>query len=186
MNLSPSDQADAACCWRPTNGGTSPAQHRDGNVVRKGRNKGGQTGRGMAMMTTGMKAHRITENRPIGSNPTISTQKKLLGSRIHTGVGAARNQGRQVPPGHGHSAHPHCPSPHRFSYAADPQQIEKRVQGHAGPASPSPSPPREGHVTYCTLSPCSGNHSIISTRSEQCCSPAFLAPRDSLRCGWGL
>lgn len=41
LNLSPSDEADAACCWRPTNGGTSPAQHRDGNVVNKGRNKGG-------------------------------------------------------------------------------------------------------------------------------------------------
>lgn len=41
LNLSPSDQADAACCWRLTNGGFSPAQHRDGNVVSTGRNKGG-------------------------------------------------------------------------------------------------------------------------------------------------
>lgn len=79
LNLSPSDQAHAACCWRPTNGGTSPAQHRDGNGVSKGRNKGGTHWQRDGIDDQRDESHRITENRPIGSNPTIATQIKALG-----------------------------------------------------------------------------------------------------------
>lgn len=135
-------------------------------------------------MTTGMKAHRRTENP--ASNPTISTQKKGLRLQdphrcwVQQGTRAGWSKA-ESPPGHEHSAHPHCPSPHSFSSATDPQQLEEKVQGHAGAASPLPSPPREQHVTYSTLSPCSGNHGIICTRSEQCYLPAFLLP-----CPWRL
>lgn len=79
MNLSPSDQADAACCWRPTDGGISPAQHRDGNVVSKGRNKVGtdwQRDGSDDHRDEGPQEHR---KRPTGSNPTVFTQKAALG-----------------------------------------------------------------------------------------------------------
>lgn len=73
------------------------------------------------MMTIGMKAHRITEKRPIASNPTIFTQKKALRLQdphmrwVQQGTMAGWSKA-EPPPGHKHSAHSHCLSPHRFNY----------------------------------------------------------------------
>lgn len=106
-------------------------------------------------MTTGMKAHRITEERPIVSKPTIFTQKKALTTQdlhmrwVQQGTTAGWSK-----------AEPHLDINTAFIHTAFlpigsimPQQLEERVQGHAGAASPPPSPPREQHVTYSTLSP---------------------------------